>query len=105
MIPLSNEVTARIAAEDPENGDVQPTSALSPKQTRREYLRGWRSSNRERLREYGRNWKAGHPDRVKIHRERKYAERRRRRCRLRLRRAAQRHRRALQHSILRRNTF
>ena len=101
MIPLSNEVTARVADEGTENRHLQ----LSPKQRRGEYLRGWRSSNRERLHEYGRNWKAAHPDRVKLHREREYARRRRRRRRLRFRREAQRRRRALQRSTLRQTTF
>ena len=41
---------------------------------RREYLREYRSRNRERLREYKRNWNRAHPDAVKRY-QREYWER------------------------------
>jgi len=104
MIIFPSVTPAGEEIEDSENTSVRQPQALSHKERRLERLRSWRVANREYLREYLHNWKATHPDRVKIHREREYAQRRRRR-RLRLRREAQRRRRALQRSTLRRNIF
>lgn len=100
MIPLSNGTVAQITAEDAADDGAQPMLRASPKQERLEYLRAWRAANRGRLREKGRNWKVAHPDRVRLHRQREFAQRRRRRRRLRLRRAAQRRRRAQKRQVI-----
>jgi len=105
MIVFANEVFTNAATDNSATGDVRQPQALSHKERRLERLHSWRVANREYLREYLLRWKAAHPDRVKVHREREYAERRRRRRRLRLRREAQRQRRALQRSIIRQTAF
>ena len=93
MIPI-NDDPIRDVPEPAEGPDVQPTPVPSAKDRRLERNRKFRAANRERLREYGRLWKASNSDRVRIHREREYAERRRKRRRLKQRTEAQRRRRA-----------
>ena len=77
-----------------------PNSAESEltdrREKRRKKIADWRATNRQHLREYGRTWKLEHADRIKIHREKEYAQRRKKRRRFRLRREAQRRRRALE---------
>jgi len=105
MIIFPSGTLAGEEIEDSEKASVRQPQALSHKERRLERLRSWRVAKREYLREYLHNWKAAHPDRVKIYREREYAQRRRRRRRLRLRTEAQRRRRALQRSTLRQAAY
>ena len=102
LITILNEGLARGSTGDPVVGaDIQQPRVPSPKERRRERLRVWRATNRERLLQYKRKWRTEHPDRVRIHRQREYAARRKKRRRLRLRREAQRRRRALKRAAAR----
>lgn len=97
MIPVTNNPLHADFTKVPDGADDQVNrEPLSPREIRREYLRNWRTLNREHLREYLRRWKAEHPDRVIIHRLNEYARRRKKRRDLRRRREAQRRRRAME---------